>query len=140
MANDEQVAGHSFQIAVNGAKPVEVDLCEQHEKEFLSPLLELLDDSGQPVEQRATTSVSGRKQCSMCEKVLTREGLRKHLMTQHGIERRAAGDVVREIFGTPSNVKVGERPCPDCGQKFDTPQGLGVHRRTKHGYVRGDDD
>lgn len=137
MANDEQVAASSFQVGLDGNKPVEIDLCEEHEKEFLLPLRELLGDVGQPVNR--TPSVTGgggpKKACTQpsCDKALTREGMRKHMVSQHQMDRRAAGDTVREVFGSIRPGNVGTYVCPECKTEFDTPQGRGVHRRTVHG-------
>lgn len=133
MANDEQVPGTSFVFSINEGKPIEIDLCEQHEKEFISPLMELLEDSGQPVvlEQKSVGPGGPKRPCGQCGKELTREGMRKHYMTHHGMERPAAGDAVREIFGSVHG-RPAVRRCPECGDEFDTPQGMGAHRRSVH--------
>lgn len=148
MELDEQVPGESFQIALNGAKPVEIDLCKEHEEELIAPLRELLGDLGQPVSKSPQASTSGgspKAPCSQpgCGKELSREGMRKHMMTQHGMERPAAGDAVRLVFGSVHGASVGIRECPECKAagrspeeyQFDTPQGLGAHRRSVHNVM-----
>jgi hypothetical protein len=49
--------------------------------------------------------------------------------TQYLIEEAERIHPVEEKNGSPT----GE--CPECGQHFPTPQGMGAHRKAKHGVV-----
>ena len=152
MNSEEETPGKSFQVALGeNAKPKEIDLCESHEKEFLAPLRELLGEVGQPImaSQQLTLDVDSnkaRKQCPKCpeERMLTREGLRGHLRKLHFIERAAANDIVRDVFGLERTHRPFSEPCPECKEAgdlpveqytYDTPQGLGAHRKSAHGVV-----
>jgi hypothetical protein len=148
MVNDEHTPGNPFVVTLGAtAKPKEIDLCETHEKELIAPLRELLGEVGQPVgsEQLAldVDPDKTKKQCPQCseERLLTREGLRGHLRKLHGVERSAANDVVRDIFGNARIQKPFSEQCPECKEAgvpvaestYDTPQGMGAHRKAVHG-------
>lgn len=145
MADDEQVPGKSFQIALDGQKPVEVDLCEQHEKEFLTPLLLLLGEVGQPVVEPTAKVKVKRFTCPECQKGLSsRDSFGKHLRNQHGkglgeIEEVTASQEGVAPASAPEVTDAGPRPlafpCPSCERSFETPQGRGAHRSSTHGYV-----
>lgn len=66
--------------------------------------------------------------CEFCSEVFTRKGIGLHQSTAHNIKSKSA--IVDESRGH------GDHVCPDCGYGARNPQGLGAHRRVKHG-VKG---
>lgn len=153
MAKDERNPARSVMISLDGRKPVELDLCEVHDKELLADLRELIGEAGQPVDgalpgMPAATSPAGeiRKDCPTCPpgRALTREGLRGHMRRTHDMTRDQANEVVRTTFGGTARVqKEFSEQCPECKEAgvpksestYDTPQGFGAHRKAAHGVT-----
>jgi hypothetical protein len=154
MNNEEHTPGNPFVVSLGVTmKPKEIDLCETHEKELLTPLRELLGEVGQPVGEgilpgmpATPASDAEKKDCPQCPpgRTLTREGLRGHMRKIHGMDRTAANDVVRDTFGGNARVqKPFSEQCPECKaagvpvdeSTYDTPQGFGAHRKAAHGVI-----
>lgn len=149
MLKDERNEARSIVIALDGMKPKEIDLCELHDKELITPLRELIGEVGQPAGTEQLMLPTGgsdleKKDCPQCPpgRSLTREGLRGHMRKIHGMERTAANEVVRDTFGgTTRTRKPFSEQCPECKAEgvdiltstYDTPQGLGAHRKSAHG-------
>lgn len=123
----------------------EIDLCERHELDLLAPLRKLLDEHGQPVaveQPRQPASSTPRVACPDCGKQLkTRDSLAKHLKRIHGkmLSELDDGDQAKLIELDIDDADQKPYECPDCHQRFATPQGKGAHRSRAHGYVAGDD-
>lgn len=152
MNDDQHTPGQPVQISLDGKKPVELDLCELHDKQLLASIRELISEAGQPVDgalpgmPSPSSSGEDKADCPQCPpgRSLTREGLRGHMRKIHGMERQAANVVVRDTFG--GNIRV-QKPfseqCPECKAEgvpadestFDTPQGFGAHRKAAHGIT-----
>lgn len=124
MLDDVKVPGRTVRVQIGLAQPVEVDLCEQHEKQLVEPLRELIEQHGQP------TAAVDDLTCPMCSKRYTKkESLAKHIRAKH----------TEAAVEEPVATHVQRKQCPDCDASFDTPQGLGAHRSRAHGYRKGDD-
>lgn len=153
MNNEEHTPGQPVVISLDGKKPVELDLCELHDKELLASLRELIGEVGQPVGEGilpgmppTPASDAEKKDCPQCPpgRTLTREGLRGHMRKLHDMDRNAANDVVREVFGGSARTqKAFSEQCPECKaagvpaeeSTYDTPQGFGAHRKAAHGVT-----
>lgn len=151
MNNDEHTPGQPVVISLDGKKPVELDLCELHDKELLASLRELIGEAGQPVDQSLpgmpaspAATADEKRDCPQCPpgRSLTREGLRGHMRRLHGVERPRANEIVREVFGLGERTrKPFSEQCPECKaagvpvdeSTYDTPQGMGAHRKSAHG-------
>ncbi len=111
----EHVPGETFGLAVNGAKPTSVELCEPHRKEFLDPLLDLIAAHGAPME---ITVPRPKRPSENPDKVplpvipcpmgdTSRAGLQslmQHVKGDHGFD-----------FGPEPAVKFYGVTCPICG-------------------------
>lgn len=145
---DDQAPAQTFTVAFGNHKPKELDLCDVCSKQIVTPLLEMLEEHGQPV--GASIPMAGKKRgpykkkqapedalfegaegqqsmtCPTCQGSYTsRDSLREHMRKRHH----------QKIDGSPMG---GDYECPDCDMTFAKPQGLGVHRRHMHGYVAAD--
>lgn len=128
---DEKVPGRTIDIPF-GPKPMTLDLCEPCEKELLEPVRVLLEEHGAPIKAFKTAKNQGKavnydrvqQACTECDQILySKSGLRRHLREQHGIRPKPSRD-----YGGPF-------PCPECGEEFHSPQGVGVHRAKLHDYI-----
>jgi hypothetical protein len=123
---------------VGGTKPRVVALCEVHLKEVYQPLVDVLRDHGQIVDEegnpsgprgkygKAKPGDPGSWNCPAegCEHVSP--------------NRAAISSHVRNMHNTTLAVLLGQATpyeCPECGLKSARPQGLAAHRRTVHGIV-----
>jgi hypothetical protein len=117
-----------------GPKPRVIALCERHEKEVYQPLLNLLLEYGQPVDDDGNPSgprgrygqASGPDAvtCPDCGHVSpNRSALSSHSRGQHGKS-------LAQLLGLPAPYI-----CPECDYASNRPQGLAAHRRAVHGVV-----
>jgi uncharacterized C2H2 Zn-finger protein len=141
LADDIEAPGRSWSVTIHppGEKPAsyKVDVCEEHGK----PLAELgafLHELGRPIGAPVATSGPGAT-CPTCGVTLKdRNGLSAHVRRNHGTTltelegRPPRGSAER----TTSDGNPDPFTCPECGDTFNSPQGIGVHRSKKHG-VRG---
>jgi hypothetical protein len=132
-AEEVEVPGKSVTFAIGAGKTHEVQLCDEHEKELIQPLRDLIKSHGKatsearPKASRAT-SADGRKgtppkgarnqPCPLCDlDYASDSGLIRHVSTEHGME----GTSLSDIFG---NV------CPLCNKASGL---MGQHVKRTHG-------
>lgn len=121
---------------LTGKRPRVITLCEQHEKELYTPLVELLEEHGQPVDEEGNPTGKGRTPssatpaymepitCPDCgHEAPNRSALSSHSRGQHG-------KTLGELLGLPL-----PHVCPECDYRSSRPQGLAAHRRQKHGVI-----
>lgn len=142
MAEGEQVAASTTQVALDGDEPQELDLCEVCAKELLEPVRTLLEEFGQPVApgsgSRVGASGEPHYHCYArgCDKTFAHgRNLQRHLKRIHDMELpdSALGGEVVEVEVDPTGAPT--YPCPECGKYFKKPQAVGAHRAKVHGYV-----
>lgn len=119
LADDEHRDDARPFVISNGGRLLEIDLCEIHGK----PLADLIEHA-RPHEPKAKPD---GLTCETCGKVLqTSQGMRKHMMNQHGID---PDTVIRETLFGPSE----SHQCDVCSRTFPKSQGLAMHRFRAHG-------
>lgn len=141
LAEDQHVEGQELTLVLPdlpGSKPRVVAVCELHRKELYQPLLDLLaehgqtvDEEGNPTGQRGpkrkrASSSPASEACPECGHVApNRQALGSHCRSRHGKS-------IAELEGK-------ELPyvCPECGLRTSRPQGLGAHRKAAHGVIGG---
>lgn len=129
LREETQVLATTVTIAIDGNRPLMLDLCETHEKELVAPLYELLMDAGAPVRADELT-------CQSCGKAYKkRESLRKHVERHHGAGAAAPSSPQGQLDISSTGDEPKPYDCPDCDSSFSTPQGRGAHRSRAHGYV-----
>jgi hypothetical protein len=123
---------------LGGTKPRVVAVCEVHRKELYQPLLDLLAEHGQMVDEDGNPTGprgSYKKRANSTQGPLTcpAEGC------DHSSPNRSAlSSHVRNMHDTTLSVLQGEETpyeCPECGLKSARPQGIAAHRRKVHGVV-----
>lgn len=114
-----------------GNKARVVALCDVHEKQLYTPLVDLLLEHGQMVDEEGNPTgprgkygkAGGGMTCPECgHQSPNRGALSSHTKNMHG-------KALAELLGE------GTYTCPECGQKCAKPQGLAAHRRAAHGIV-----
>jgi hypothetical protein len=129
-ATDERVPGETVTVALNGAAPVEIDLCDDDRKRYVEPLAEILRQYGAPASHQGARSPArsssdsrqGRPpsgdrhlQCLWCSATYAAQsGYLIHLRKRHGF------DSLADAYG---------EQCPLCGQSFGS---LGAHTTRSH--------
>lgn len=117
------------------------DLCDPCLAEVAGDLRELLDEHGRkdgdrfapPKATKRTTTdavVDGVYPCPVpgCTTQLDRSRMRQHLMQRHDMQLSTVENQRgRTLDGAPL-----KHTCPDCGERFSTPQGVGAHRSYRH--------
>lgn len=108
-----------------------LELCDIHHK-VIADLQQLLAEVGQtpelppkpkPAESStasyyATSRNSEPVQCPVCAKDMIRGSLIGHVWSHHRKDKRPPAPTV----------------CPDCGERYPSPAGCGVHRRQVHDF------
>jgi predicted RNA-binding Zn-ribbon protein involved in translation (DUF1610 family) len=130
-------------------RPRVLTLCEVHRKEFYDPLVEILKELGQPVDEEGNAAgprghykprkgaakksapapapheepaASSELACPACGKVsVNKSALQSHTRSAHD-------KTLAELRGEELPFK-----CPECGRDFSRPTGLGAHRFRTHG-------
>lgn len=131
----EEMPGEEREVALDGRRPLYVDLCAEHEEQLLGPLREILSTHGSPT--RTTQPVLGYRQparapskshpCILCSSSFSGAGdLGRHYADVHGYARTGKhGTSLATVYG---------KVCPLCGQE----QGSRAHMRS-HRAELGDD-
>lgn len=146
LANDVQEEGTELPPltlpGLTGNKRRVLALCDVHRKEVYQPLLELLeehgqmvDDEGNPSGPRGPYKTRGASQGNSTQGSLTcpAEGC-----DHTSPNRSALSSHVRNMHDTTLSVLQGlDTPfeCPECGLKSARPQGIAAHRRKVHGIL-----
>lgn len=145
LARDEQTEGQEIPPLllpeIPGKQAVVVALCEVHRKEVYDPLVAILQEYGQHVDEHGNpTGPRGKYKakpgspaaavieavpdstCPLCGKEMAHRGsVNSHLRNSHGTTRG-------EVEGQKS-----QHECPECHRMFQLPQALGSHRKRAHG-------
>ena len=148
------IENHVFTI--DNGRPRSLDLCEEHWESF-EPLVKVIDMAGNPYSEapdppsqsqrpgpasRATTLVTPtvvdatkiEGQCPVClNELSSRKNMVAHVRKSHpGYRVRRPQPEL-----TPGAKSDPDHPlrCPECGYLSSRPQGLGAHRRIKHGVM-----
>lgn len=139
LAEDQHVEGQELPPLhlpeLTGNRPRVAAVCERHYKELYQPLLDLLEEHGQPVDEEGNpTAVRGKGRprksdqpmsCPSCGHTSPNRGaLASHVKLMHST-------TLAELLGE------GTLTCPECGQQCARPQGLSAHRRSVHGIEGG---
>ena len=115
-------------LDIDGAGPLELELCDLHDKELLEPLRLLLAERGvrpaKPAPQQHQVAGPPVAPCPLCGITMSRYGRAGHIFTVHGGLRP----------GDPRPVQEGQ--CPDCGAT--PPKQLAQHRAQAHGVTAAD--
>lgn len=129
LAEDERVPATTVTVTVDGAGPVEIDLCAEDRKRYVEPLVELLTAHGAAPTRGALAparaAIDGRAgkpttrprhlQCLWCPlDYSAQSGYLAHLRKVHGF------DSLPDAYG---------EQCPLCGQSFTA---LGAHTVRAH--------
>lgn len=122
-AGEVRAPAKSVAIALDGSGVKMLDVCEQHERELIAPLREWLDSMGESVTHDALICVICGKRYS------SSESLRKHTVRKHSNSSESTSPSAQLV-----DVSEKTHECPDCGTRFETPQGCGAHRSRVHGY------
>jgi hypothetical protein len=126
-------------VALDGARPLVVDLCPSHDADLTGPLRELLAVAGvNPDAVADGTPVyrpSGRKpkhdnpplRCPECGELCgtTTSGVQSHARRHHGV-------TLAQLFYPSSRTSDAPLPCPVCGDRFATGTGVGAHAVRTH--------
>lgn len=140
LAQDERVEGRELPPLLlpelTGRRPRVLTLCERHEKEVYTPIVELLEEHGQPVNEEGVPSSSGTLapslqpvNCPECGHTSpNRAALAGHARKRHD-------KTLGEVLGEETPYK-----CPECEAEGRTyasgrAQGLAAHRRQVHHVV-----
>jgi uncharacterized C2H2 Zn-finger protein len=138
LADDIEEPGRPWSVTIQqpGGKPTSytLDVCEEHGKP-LAELVGFLRELGRPVAATVGSPEDGAT-CPTCGKELKNRGtLSTHVRQQHGTTlTELTGGAPRASSADPGASS--DYVCPECGDTFSSPQGIGVHRSKKHG-VRG---
>jgi len=155
-AQGEKVPGRAVVLALDNGKPMEIDLCEPHEKEYVEPLRLLLAESGQPVEppkrgrpsnaQTGTTpagavSTAARTPYATClfcgNPSKSKAAFGQHLKMRHDT-LMSDPRVVEHLYGGTNPIEPRlEFQCDQCPISYDRKSSLSGHMTLAHG---GDDD
>lgn len=133
----------TFTVAIDGAAPMTIDLCERHHKTLVAPLVELLANHGYRESMTTTPAGTGRHgqkpkgardmPCLWCDMAYASStGLGGHLVAVHGFP---ANDTT-ENRATIGSVYDDGR-CPVCGAAVVSVTALGVHLFRQHKDVPG---
>jgi hypothetical protein len=147
-------------IGIGRAKPKTIDLCERHEKELVTPFVELVQrfgvsmDKGRPpvaapssvvapaaatqksTRTKKTTAVvrtDGREACPLCGETFVKYGGESHFATRHPDQSRARVMLAQGLIDT-----IFECDQKDCGKAFTKMQGLQMHKSREHGIAFAD--
>lgn len=113
--DDEEVRGETFVVSVPTLPdPRAIDLCPEHRKEILDPLVEVLTAHGAPPEAGPSLPPPKRKQARNASTKL-----------EDGTTAYADGEIVQVI------------PCPACDFVLTGPQSLGGHLLAIHDFDIG---
>lgn len=151
-----EVFGREVVVAFGGGdRPRAIDLCEECEKELVSPLRDLLDELGQPVlgplvvpkkpkkkpKKSSNATKIGVYVCPVpgCNNPRTgkpnahgtRATLNSHVLSVHDIGLGAVEALygIQTGDGDPALLPIR---CPSCEQRFSTVQGLALHGQRSH--------
>lgn len=122
---------------LGGTKPRVVALCEVHRKELYQPLLDLLEEHGQMVDEEGNPS-GPRGKYTRAKDVPNPLGCPAEGCSHESPNRSALSSHVRNMHDTTLSVLLGEETpyeCPECGLKSARPQGIAAHRRKVHGVL-----
>lgn len=75
-----------------------------------------------------TSKKPERVPCKYCDQTFTHQGMSLHQAKAHNVKSGTAA--LLEVRG-----KSGGHPCPECEFQSPNVQGLGAHRRAKHGII-----
>jgi uncharacterized C2H2 Zn-finger protein len=132
-ARGQEVPGVTWRLAVmvpgGRLATYDVDACQDCAKPFVD-LAQFLSDVGRPVGKtpravpQADDTPEAERTCPECGLVsVNRTAMRTHLRARHG----------KTVGQTTAATAALE--CPECGGAYDTPQGLGAHRKRAHGVA-----
>lgn len=84
--------------------------------------------------------------CSRCHRPLPHNDAEQRACQGNPRPVPSVEDIVAEVVARRdapapelvTRTEPGAYPCPTCPRTFDTPQGVGPHRRKAHGYRKGD--
>lgn len=138
LAEDQRVEGQELPPLVlpevPGNRPRVAAVCERHRKELYQPLIDLLTEHGQALDEdgNPTGPRGGSYGKAKGDKAMTCPEC-GHTSPNKG----ALSSHVRNMHDTTLAELLGEAtlPCPECGQKCGRPQGLAAHRLRSHGVT-----
>lgn len=123
---------------VPGSKPRVVALCPEHRQALYQPLVDLLvehgqtvDQSGNPAGQRGPKKkrAADTRDPQTCPvKGCGHEAPNRQALASHA--RQIHDESLPALEGVPLPYV-----CPECGYRSSRPQGIGAHRRAAHGVV-----
>ena len=131
IADDDtaRAEGTTSKVSIDVLGPLELELCERHEKELLEPLRRLLAGHGSSPEPKNASrpapppSLPPMRDCPLCRANVTQYALPTHIYSVHGGLHP----------DDPQPRQTG--PCPECGKAF---QQLANHRNRAHGITAAD--
>jgi uncharacterized C2H2 Zn-finger protein len=153
---DVRIEGQGFTVTF-GAIQYDIDLCGPCIEEFADPLREVVEKYGEAsgpgvrARRKARPSETPTEgiACPLCQAVQAhRHSLGSHLrkahdtnlgeiekrgLLPHGAEAKRRGRKGQQYGGDRSWD--GPRKCPECDWMTSSPQGMGAHRKAKHGVV-----
>lgn len=110
---DERVQGAPHTVQVDG-KTGTVDLCDEHAKVLLGPVLDLMA----PEKERGVRKPEpGPAECYLCSAPMRADRMSSHLKQVHG-------STLKDVYGVW---------CPVCMEEKVSVQGVGTHARLAHG-------
>lgn len=140
-AKGDRTPGRSVRVALDDARPVELDLCETDEQQLIGTLRELVAAHGQPVIDESRAAREKPHICPACSKgYSSARMLERHIEQKHS-ELSPSGSSSSDESGqlqlATGDDDTTEKTfdCPECEQTFETSQGRGAHRARAHGYV-----
>jgi hypothetical protein len=119
MAGDQQVPGAAHAVQLD-ARSGTVDLCPEHVKELLGPLLDILVPAPRAASTTGRKPEPGASECLLCDQSLRPERMAPHLVKAHDT-------TVGDIYGLA---------CPVCGREMANASGAGSHAQM-HGVKLG---
>lgn len=137
---EEVPAIEQHTITIDSQQPRTVDLCPEHWEPF-APLVQLVSMVGNPIVEEPTRAgkqpnADQPNECPICHGVFSdRKHMRQHYYRQH------PGQPKLRNWVAPAPAKIGKvdpiNPlrCPECDFVAAKAQGLGAHRRAKHGVI-----
>lgn len=120
-----------YQVMGGGRGTLSYDICDTCEaaEPFASLLAAGMSDrvAGRKPKVAAPPPEVGEKACEWCGEVFSAQGMGVHQSLAHNVKSKTA--ILEEARGS------GPHKCPDCGFGAGNPQGLGAHRRVRHGVA-----
>lgn len=131
---NERVAATWGEDITIGSLRRRLDLCDDHLKELIGNLPEMLESCGTKLDPKGASQSAraGAHICPRCQlEFATRSALTAHARNVH---KQPLPVLEREAGLAPSGSTTRSKllTCDICGNQFMGPQGLGAHKRTVH--------